>query len=297
MNIVDPHFHLWDLAKFSYPWLSTGPSTGVFGNNAEIRKPYLLADFTSETQDFTIEKAVHVEAAINDRQTVQETEWLQHIADNSAAQGMPNGIVGYCDLSAPNVQTMLDRHCGCRNMRGIRQILNTSDEDRLRFTAIDFMNMESWNQGFSGLAQRQLSFDLQIYPHQMPDAAALARRFSETQIVLNHTGMPHDHSSAGFSKWRGGMELLAGCANVSVKISGLGMMFHDWTTELIRPFVRETIEIFGAKRCMFASNFPVDGMYSSFDTLWAAYRDIVADRPIADQEALFRTTAERIYRI
>ncbi|MDO6731168.1 amidohydrolase family protein [Marinovum sp. 2_MG-2023] len=297
MKIIDPHFHLWDLARHAYPWLSTGPSTGVFGDNTAIRKTYLLPDFIAETKDFTVEKTVHVEAAITDRQSVQETAWLQDIAGNPFSKGLPNGIVGFCDLSATDAHDVLDAHCTFRNMRGIRQILNTSDDARLRFTETDYMALDSWNAGFAGLAPRRLSFDLQIYPHQMADAAALAQRFPETQIVLNHTGMPHDHSAAGFADWSRGMEALAGCANVVVKISGLGMMVHDWTVDAIRPYVTETIDIFGAHRCMFASNFPVDGMYSSFDTLWSAYRDIVAGRPAAEQDALFRTTAERVYRI
>ncbi len=75
------------------------------------------------------------------------------------------------------------------------------------------------------------------------------------------------------------------------------MMFHNWTEAMIRPYVRETIHLFGTERCMFASNFPVDGMYSSFDFLWSAYRNIVSDMSIGDQERLFRATAERIYRL
>lgn len=297
MNIVDPHFHIWDLERLSYPWLTTGASTGVFGDNSSIRKTYLRPDFMAEGSEFKIKKAVHVEAAVSEKQAIRETEWLQIIADDPIAQGLPNAIVGFCDLSAPMAPDVLDAHCAHGNVRGIRQILNTSDDDRLRFTSIDYLNMESWNLGFSELGPRQLSFDLQIYPHQMADAAALARRFSDTRIVLNHTGMPHDLSVDGFAEWRNGMESLADCANVSVKISGLGMMFHDWTQDLIRPFVHQTIEMFGSRRCMFASNFPVDGMYSSYDTLWSAFRDIVADRSSADHMALFQETAERIYRI
>ena len=93
------------------------------------------------------------------------------------------------------------------------------------------------------------------------------------------------------------MEMLAACPNVAVKISGLGMMFHDWTVQTIRPFVIDTITIFGVERSMFASNFPVDGMYSSYDVLWNAYLDIVRDLPADDLACLFHDTAERIYRL
>jgi predicted TIM-barrel fold metal-dependent hydrolase len=109
--------------------------------------------------------------------------------------------------------------------------------------------------------------------------------------------MPTGADTAAFETWLDAMSVLAACDNVTVKISGLGMMFHNWTEEMIAPFVRKTITLFGPERCMFASNFPVDGMFSSFDRLWTAYANIVTDMSASDKDRLFRQTAEHIYRI
>jgi predicted TIM-barrel fold metal-dependent hydrolase len=143
-----------------------------------------------------------------------------------------------------------------------------------------------------------MSFDLQLYPSQMEEAAALARQHADTPIIVNHAGMFVDRSSvAGYRAWRDGMRQLAGCANVSVKLSGFAMFDHQWTVESLRPYVLETIDTFGVERAMFASNFPVDRLFGSYEALWQAYASIVADASEADKDALFRNNAERIYRI
>lgn len=294
MRIVDPHFHIWDLDHLSYPWLTTQPSTGVFGDNGPIRRTYLMDSYLAGTQDFQIEKTVHVEAAVGPRLAVDETVWLDTIADDA---GQPNAIVAYCDLSGADVEAELEAQQQSGRLRGIRQILNTHHDPMLNFASEEYMENPRWLEGFESLDARGLSFDLQIYPHQMKAAAALAARFPDTSIILNHAGMPLGNDNPAFEAWRGGMAELARCQNVSVKISGLGMMFHNWTEPIIRPFVEETITLFGPERCMFASNFPVDSMYSTFDVLWFAYSNIVSDMSSADQDLLLAATAERIYRI
>lgn len=96
---------------------------------------------------------------------------------------------------------------------------------------------------------------------------------------------------------RSEIQALAEFENVSVKISGLGMFDRNWTVDTIQPFVMQTIEVFGVERCMFGSNFPVDGMMSSYSRLWAAYSEITAGFSENERSALFCTNAERIYRI
>ena len=100
----------------------------------------------------------------------------------------------------------------------------------------------------------------------------------------------------GLVAWRSGMRALAACPNVAVKISGLGMVDRRWTAESIRPFVLETIETFGTGRCLFASNFPVDGMHGSFDDLFSTYDQLTADLEPYMREKLFASNAERVYR-
>lgn len=100
----------------------------------------------------------------------------------------------------------------------------------------------------------------------MEEFLELAREFPEVQIILNHTGMQVDGPDP-FEGWRSGMKVLAQAPSVACKISGLGMADWTWITESIRPYVEEAINAFGTGRCLFASNFPLDKLFSSYDAL------------------------------
>lgn len=297
MQVVDPHIHLWDLEINVYPWLAN-PGEIFTGDYRSIAKTHLLADFDADAGAIEATKLVHIDAGHDPADPVRETRWLQGVADDPASGGRPNAIVGSADFSKDDVEHTLAAHAESPNFRGIRQILNVHSNKRLDFVGRHFMAEPAWRQRFRLLAKYGLSFDLQLYPHQMRDAAKLAPENPEVPIILNHAGMFADRNSVeGWRMWRDGLRALAAQPNVSAKISGLGMLDHQWTTESIRPYVLETIDAFGTDRAMFASNFPVDRLYSSYEKLWNAYASIVADMTLAEQAALFRHNAERIYRI
>lgn len=294
--IVDPHHHLWDLERFSYPWLSARPlAASVAGDVAPIAKSYLLDDYLADTAKQKVVKSVHVDAGFDPSQPVEETRWLQSIADQ---RGFPHGIVARAELHRPDVETTLASHCRFPNVRGIRHIVNWHpDPAKTYVTKPDFLTDPAWLRGFAQLKRYNLSFDLQLYPSQMADAAALAAAHGDTTIILNHAGMPVDRDPEALSLWPAGMRALGAQPNVWVKISGLGMVDWRWTEQSIRPFVLETIEIFGPDRCMFASNFPVDKLYSSFDALYDAFKSIVSDFSVGERRKLFSDTALAVYRI
>jgi predicted TIM-barrel fold metal-dependent hydrolase len=294
--IVDPHHHLWDLERFSYPWLSALPlPASVAGDVAPIAKSYLLDDYLADAANQNVVKSVHVDAGFDSSQPVEETRWLQSIADQ---RGFPHGIVARAELHRLDVEATLAAHCQFPNVRGIRHIVNWHpDPAKTYVTKADFLTDPAWRRGFALLKRYNLSFDLQLYPSQMADAAALAAAHGDTMIILNHAGMPVDRDAEALSLWRTGMRALAAQLNVWVKISGLGMVDWRWTENSIRPFVLDTIEIFGPARCMFASNFPVDKLYSSFDVLYETFQRIVSDFSICERRKLFSDTALAVYRI
>ena len=294
--IVDPHHHLWDLERFSYPWLSARPlPASVAGDVAPIAKSYLLDDYRADTANQDVVKSVHVDAGFDPSRPVEETRWLQSIADQ---RGFPHGIVARAELHRRDVEATLAAHRQFPNVRGIRHIVNWHpDPAKTYVTKPDFLTDPAWRRGFALLKRYNLSFDLQLYPSQMADAAALAAAHGDTSIILNHAGMPVDRDAEALSLWRTGMRALAAQPNVWVKISGLGMVDWRWTENSIRPFVLDTIEIFGPARCMFASNFPVDKLYSSFDVLYETFQRIVSDFSICERRKLFSDTALAVYRI
>jgi predicted TIM-barrel fold metal-dependent hydrolase len=267
----------------------------VAGDVSPIARSYRLDHYRAESTRWTIEACVHVDAGFDPADPVGETRWLQELAD---AGGFPQGIVAAAQLHDPGVEAVLEAQAAFPNVRGIRHIINWHEDAAKTYVGRpDLLIDPQWNAGFALLRRHALSFDLQLYPSQMADAAALAVRHPDTLLILNHAGMPVDRHDEGFAQWRAGMAALAAQPNVAVKISGLGMMDWTWTVDSLRPFVLETIDAFGVARCMFASNFPVDRLYSSFDTLFDAFDGIVAAFSADERQALFAGNARRFYRL
>ncbi|MDA1278874.1 MAG: amidohydrolase family protein [Chloroflexi bacterium] len=296
---IDTHHHLWDLENNPYPWLQD-PIDHFVGDYSPIRQSWLIKDLHDGSRDVPLKKSVHVQAEWDhNADPVGETEWLQSVADDSRSGDMPNAIVGYANLSDPNVEAVLERHAEFPNWRGIRHMLNWSDDKpNFRFAETgNLMSDPQWRAGFKLLTVFGGSFDLQVWPWQLNEAAKLANDIPDVPIILNHTGMPIGRSPAELREWRKGLEALGTAPNISAKISALGMLDQKWTPESIAPFVLDTIDILGVDRCMFASNFPVDSLFSDYATLWRAYDEITSDFTDEERTKLFHDNAEKYYRI
>lgn len=299
IKIVDAHHHLWDLSNkdTKYSWLMVTEGEAFFGDYAAIRKNYLLEDYIEDTKNQNIIKSVHVQAEHDDDKPVNETAWLQNLA-NTHSSKLPNAIVAFADFSKNNVSEILDAHQEYKNTRGIRQILSyNKDEPKYSHATEDFMKNSTWVENFKYIRNRNLSFDIQIYKHQMEDAANLANKYNDVLFILNHTGEPCYQSKEYIESWEQNMKKLAKCENVVAKISGLGMFDPNWTIDSTRIFVEKTIQIFGIERCMFASNFPVDKIFNSFDTYWNSFKEITKNYSENDKKLLFSSNAEKYYRI
>jgi predicted TIM-barrel fold metal-dependent hydrolase len=299
LEFVDAHMHLWDLSRISYPWLTPPLPVGITGDVSSIARNYLLDDYLRDVGSATeapvrVTKVVHVEAGATPADSLAETRWLQAIADQ---RGFPQAIVAHAELEKPTAAALLAAHAEHPNVRGIRQILNWHPDPKKTYTSRDLLTDESWQRGFTLLGRHRFSFDLQIYPSQMPAAAHLAARHPDTPLILNHTGMPCDKDPAGIEAWRTGMRSLAARPNVAVKISGLAMLDWHWTRASLRPFVLETIEIFGVDRVMIASNFPVDRLFGSFAGYIEAHLSFLEGASGEERSKLFARNARRIYRI
>ncbi len=298
-ELIDTHHHLWDLENNPYPWL-TEPIDHFVGDYSAIRNSWLISDLHAGAKNVPLVKSVHVQAEWDHNlDPVGETTWLQCVADDPDSQGMPNAIVGFANLSDPDVESILERHASHANWRGIRHMLNWSDDKaNFRFAeAGGLMSDRQWRKGFELIGKFGGSFDLQVWPWQLKEAAKLGNDIPEVPMILNHTAMPIGRSPGELREWRKGLESLGRAPNVSAKISALGMLDQTWNVESIAPFVLDTIDILGVDRCMFASNFPVDSLFSDYETVWKAYDEITYGFTDSERAKLFRTNAEKYYRI
>lgn len=292
---VDAHVHLWELKRIHYPWLAPPfEDCGPNGSVERIATDYLLDDYLRETAGWDVAGMVHVEAGADPSASLDETAWVQGIADS---RGLPQAIVAHADLTRPDLQRQLEAQLAHANVRGVRHIVNWHPDPTRTYTAQDFTLDPSWWSGFGKLGKLGLSFDLQAYPNQFGNIAQHLQRYPETQVVLNHTGMAIPEDADGWATWRSGIRALAELPNVACKISGMGFARRQWDVEFARPYVLEAISVFGAKRTMFASDFPTDRLFGSFEHTLGAYAEILSSFSEDEQRDLFGRNAVRIYRL
>jgi predicted TIM-barrel fold metal-dependent hydrolase len=259
---------------------------------------------------------------------VGETEFVNGVAAMSASgiygkTKVCAGIVGHADLTlGSRVEPVLAAHirAGGDRFRGIRHITAWDADETVRNPAYSpppkLLADPTFREGFAVLGRLGLSFDAWLYHPQIDELTALARAFPESGIVLNHVGGPIGIGTyAGkrkevFAAWAASVKALAACPNVCVKVGGLGMRmggfdFHEQaeppSAETLaaawRPYVEACIEAFGAARCMFESNFPVDKGSYSYPVFWNACKLLAKAASASEKADLFTGTATRFYRL
>ncbi len=295
-TIVDAHHHLWDNSRHHYPKLFAGANDAKrsYGSmSTHLARNYLVADFMADIGNQPVVKSVHVQCSYDP----QEIVWLQATADDPASKGFPHGIVSWVDFLSAGIERTLEDQATFKNFRGVRNTVASHPDPQFDRPHAYFIKHPRWREKIGLLTKYNASLDIAVYDNQMPDLADLARRHSNLQFVLCHCGYPADQTPDGLKAWRAGMSVLATCPNIAIKISGFGIFDSKWTTESIRPLVEFMVEKFGVDRCFFASNFPVDKVFSTYGRIWDSLDEITKQYSENEQHKLFRGTAEKIYRI
>ena len=311
LPIVDAHHHLWDRPSGRYLLDELRADLGA-GHNVQatvfIQCGYA---YRSDGQP--------------ELRPVGETERVSAIAAEAAAAGVGGvcaGIVGYCDFRiGDRVDAVLEAHiaAGAGRFRGIRQsagwdpaIVSTTSAVPPRGLLLD----PAFRGGLARLGKFGLSYECSLYHPQLPELTDLARALPDQPILANHCGGPiriGPYAAApdrAFAAWRSALRELASCANVVLKLGGQAMTIRgfEWHDEPLppssgelaagwRPFIELCIEAFGAERCMFESNFPVDKGMCSYAVVWNAFKRLASGCSAAEQAALFHGTAARFYRL
>jgi L-fuconolactonase len=312
LPIIDPHHHLWE-------------------HNGQ---PYFLDAFLDDLNTgHTIVATVFLQCAWAYRTSgpealrpVGETEFVAGVADEAERRGtgarICAGIVGYADLRlGAGVEEVLAAHVAAAGgrFRGIRTFTARSEHFIASIVtppAARVLADPAFRAGVACLGKFGLSFDAWLYHTQIAELTDLARAFPDVPMVVNHTGGPlgigpyEGKRAEVYADWRRDMKELASCPNVTVKLGGLAMLvagfaFHERPkppssqdlAEAWRPYMDACIEDFGASRCMFESNFPVDKAMCSYPVLWNGFKRIAQGASPAEKAALFHDVAARVYRL
>jgi predicted TIM-barrel fold metal-dependent hydrolase len=259
---------------------------------------------------------------------VGETEFAGGVAAMSASgiYGPTRacaGIVSYVDMTlGARARAVLEAHVAAGNgrFRGIRHAGGWDASPDVRNSHTNppqgLYGQAAYREGVAQLGALGLSYEAWQYHPQLPEVTALARAVPQTTMILNHCGGPlgigpyAGKADAVFATWKADMAELARCPNVVVKLGGLGMdigMFDHMQrpapptsreiADAWKPWIETCMEAFGAPRCMFESNFPVDKLSTGYAVLWNAFKLMAAGASAAEKSALFSDTARRVYRL
>jgi predicted TIM-barrel fold metal-dependent hydrolase len=265
------------------------------GDDSAINRDYLPDDYRRDAADHNVLATVHCEAEWERGDQLGETRW---VASMHERHGIPTAIVAHAWFDTPNAEEIIAAQAAFPLVRGIRsKPLTAASPDGITPGVPGTMQDDRWLRGFALLDKHGLSWDLRVPFWHLAEAAAVARAFPRTKIILNHTGFPWDRSEEGLAAWRCGMEALAREPNVWVKVSEFGLRDRAWDYEDNRRVVLDAIAIFGIERSVFATNFPVASLRIGYDALVKAMSRMLADRSAEDRDRFFWKNAASFYRL
>jgi predicted TIM-barrel fold metal-dependent hydrolase len=312
LPIVDPHHHLWAREGNTY------------------LLPELLADIAT---GHNIRATVYEECRSmyradgpEEERSLGETEFVTGIAAMGASGTFGpvrvcTRMVGSVDLRlGARAGDLLRRHVAASGGRfaGVRLSTAWDASDRIHKVATvpGVLRDPDFRAGYAALGSLGLVFDAWVYHPQLAEVAELAAAFPDIPIVLNHVGTPilggpyATRRDDVFADWRTGMRELARQANVAVKLGALPIRLSGGdapkrdmppdsqeVAAAWRPWIETSIALFGADRCMFESNFPVQKRWCSYGVVWNAFKRLAAGTSAAEKAALFAGTASRVYRV
>ncbi len=291
--MIDAHFHIWRQADL--PWLMGPMQPRIFGPYEPIRRDYEIEEYLADAAGSGITGAVYVQA---NWAPVRALDEVRFVAESAKRAEFPVGIVAHADLLAEDIRPALDALAKEPSMRGVRMQLHWHENPLYRFASGPDLARDPVLQcNVARLGDYGWSFDLQVFAGQMAGAAELAAACPKVTFVLQHAGMLEDLSEAGIAEWRSGMKLLARQPNVVSKLSGLGTFLRRNDPAHIAFILAETVAMFGASRCLFGSNFPIEKLWTSHADLIAAHRAAAASLPEAEQAQIFAGTARQTYKL
>ena len=292
--ITDSHHHLW--SPDTHSWLETVKDSGHPAGPLKSVLNYLLPEFFADIEPYNITKSIYLQCSM-DGDPTDETKWVQGIADSNP-KGFPQAIVSYCDFTSPDVGQVLAKHMTYPNCKGIRQLLNFHPEKKILSEATHdkYLTDLTWQQGFSLLAEHNLTFDMHILPHQFIRAYDVIKSNPAIPVVIDHSGLLYERDEATMKTWRDGLAMLASLPNCYMKLSGFRMVYID-DFAFIKSIVQELIGLFGTGRCMYSSNFPVDKVNATYKQVVEAMEFSIGEYTVEEKKNIMANNANKFYRI
>jgi len=271
--VIDAHHHLWDPSRRAYPWLAGAALD-------PIRRPYTVDD---------LRRVCGADGTILVQTVSEYGETEEFLATAAASGGLIRGVVGWVDLTAPDVADRLAAFAHRELLAGIRhQVENEPDPD--------WLLRDDVLRGLTAVAEAGLAYDLLVNPAQYAAAAELADRLPDARLVLDHAGKP-PIAAREYDTWAAAITGIARRPNVFCKLSGL-VTEADWTAWRpadLAPYAEHVLSVFGPDRVMFGSDWPVCELAATYEQVVDAAEALTAGLTAAERHEVFEGTARRAY--
>jgi predicted TIM-barrel fold metal-dependent hydrolase len=295
LPIIDCHQHFVDARRFRYPVFETrNPGfEALVGDYRALPSVYLPQDYARNTAGMNVVRTVWAEFMSDD--PVGEVEWA---ADLTRDTGSPAGMIAVADFLSPDLERRLDTYQATGRVRCVRQHMGWHPTNKLLRYAPqpDLLSDPALRRGLAAAGRRGFVCEFEVFAPQLPDLASVIAACPDISFVLPAMGWPIDLSREGRAAWKRDLTALASHPNVAIKIFGMECIFGvNWTVPQVRPWILDTIGLFGPDRCMFASHMPICTLACSFRQLYDSYFEVIAGFSIPDQRRILHDTAARVY--
>lgn len=270
---LDSHQHFWRYSADQYPWMKP---------EWPIRRDFLPPDLKPMLDAAGLDGSIAVQA----RQSLEENRFLLELADHHS---LVKGVVGWVDLRSDRVEEQLAQFAPHPKFVGVRHVVQDEPDD-------NFMLDEAFQRGIGKLKQFKLTYDILIFPKQLPAAIKLVAKFPEQPFVLDHIAKPPIKAGA-LSPWREQIIELAKHPNVVCKVSGM-VTEADWTgwkPSDLKPYVEVVFKTFGPQRLMYGSDWPVCTLAASYAQAFSALQEVLGPLSPTDTDEIFSGVARRFY--
>jgi L-fuconolactonase len=270
---LDAHQHFWRYHPEQYPWIPTG---------SPLARDWLPADLDALQEPLSFDGSIAVQA----RQGEDDSRNLLRLA---APAPRIVGVVGWVDLRSPRVEEELASLAAQPKFVGVRHVVQDEADPA-------FVLGKEFVRGIGRLRDFDLTYDLLIYPHQLPAAIKLVEKFPDQPFVLDHLAKPRIRDRV-FQPWKDLLRELASAPNVWCKVSGMitEAQWDTWTPEELRPYLNIAFECFGLDRLMFGSDWPVCLLAGSYERVHQLLADYVARLPAEEQAAFWGGNCAEFY--
>jgi len=275
---VDAHHHFWHPARGDYSWMPE--------NDPILSRAYSPADLANSLEALDITQTVLVQAA----PTVDETEYMLGIADATPHVAK---VVGWIDFEDVSQSETLHRLAAHPKFAGVRPMIQDIADD-------DWMLRDEVQWAYQKITELNLTFDCLGFPRHSNNFLTLLTRYPTMKSVIDHCMKPQfrDHSDSNFQQWADDMTRLAKETNVYCKLSGLVTECDtDWSLETLKPYTDHLLNVFGAERIMWGSDWPVVRLRCEYDNWYELARGLTAELPSSECDRLFSGTASEFYGI